>query len=82
MTQPIEPTVPPPGMGAINVGCWAGRVVLDCTLCDWQDPAVYDLTAQECRRLDRLVTIATEHLAEHGRTATAILQAYASGEYR
>jgi hypothetical protein len=50
----------------ISVGCWAGRIVLVCTLCDWQDPAPESLKAQDCRPLDELVEHAAAHVAaEH-----------------
>jgi hypothetical protein len=48
----------------INVGCWIGRIVLDCTLCDWQDPPVDATTAQQARPLAELIDLAAVHVAE------------------
>jgi hypothetical protein len=48
----------------INVGCWLGRLVVDCTLCEWQHPAVDSTEAQESRALVEIIERAQHHVAE------------------
>ena len=51
----------------IRVGCWLGRVVLDCTQCPWQDPPAESHEGQEARNLADMIARATNHVrTDHG----------------
>ena len=44
-----------------RVGCWMGRVVLECTWCHWQDPSAETIEGEESRALTRLTKKARDH---------------------
>jgi hypothetical protein len=66
----------------IKVGCWLGRLVVDCTLCDWQHPAVDSPEAQESRELPEIIDRAQRHVAEAHQPAARVVVAHPGETWR